>query len=73
MDDASGGGPELSQGATAVPDEELERLRRERFRQRVGRVLAVMQSERIDWRGVPHVTPDGRIGVRIIPVEGAEP
>lgn len=54
-----------------MSDEAIEQLKRRRFQERVQRVLAVMQEERIDWRGVPHVTPDGRIGVRILPVEMA--
>ena len=56
-----------------LPDEELDRLRRERFRERVGRVLSCMREERIDWRGRPYVTSDGRIGVRVEPVEMGEP
>jgi len=31
--------------------------------------LAVMKEQRIDWRGVPVVTQDGRIGVKVVPVE----
>ena len=53
-------------------DAELESLRRERFQARVQRVLAVMQEERVDWRGVPFVAADGRIGVRVMPVEMRE-
>jgi len=62
-------------GATSsnVTDEELERLRHERFAQRVRRVLAVMRQERIDWRGRPYLTSDGRIGVRQEPVELPDP
>jgi len=56
-----------------MSDEAIEQLKRRRFQKRVQRVLAVMQEERIDWRGVPHVTADGRIGVRILPVEMAQP
>jgi len=55
-----------------LPDEELDRLRHERFRKRVGRVLAVMRQERIDWRGRPYLTSDGRVGVRVEPVEMGE-
>jgi len=55
-------GPEL-------PDEAIEEIKRRRFQQRVQRVMAVMQQERIDWRGIPFLTPDGRIGVRVLPVD----
>jgi hypothetical protein len=69
----STGGP--AQGDDAAPegevmsDEAIELLKRERFQQRVQRVLVVMEQERIDWRGVPFVSADGRIGVRVVPVE----
>jgi hypothetical protein len=49
----------------------LEQLRRQRFQQRVHRVLEAMRRERIDWRAVPYLTPDGRIIARIVPVEMA--
>jgi pyruvate/oxaloacetate carboxyltransferase len=49
----------------------LEQLRRQRFQQRVQRVLEAMRRERIDWRAVPYLTPDGRIIARILPVEMA--
>ena len=52
-----------------LPDEAIEELKARRFRQRVARVLAVMQEERIDWRAVPFLTPDGRVGVRVVPVD----
>jgi len=39
----------------------------------VERVLAVMQEERIDWRGVARVTSDGRIAVSVVPVEMEQP
>lgn len=55
--------------APAMSDALLEGLRQQRFRQRVDRVVAVMNEERIDWRGVPFIGPDGRIGVRVHPVE----
>lgn len=67
---------EKQTGATSAPelsDEELARLRRQRFEERVRRVLAVMQQERIDWRGAAYVAPDGRIGVRVMPVEIESP
>ena len=57
-------GPELD-------DDALERLRQERFQQRVEKVLATMREERVDFRGVPFVTQDGRIATRIVPVEAA--
>lgn|GEM_PF-1378665 len=52
-----------------LSEEQLEQMRQARFRERVGCVLAVMREERIDWRGLPTVTPDGRIVVRVVPVE----
>jgi len=33
----------------------------------------VMKEERVDWRGVAFVTPDGRIAVQVTPVEMREP
>jgi len=57
----------------ALSDSAIERLRRERFAERVQRVLAVMKEERVDWRGVAFVTPDGRIAVQVTPVEMREP
>lgn len=56
-----------------LSDDEISRLQEERFRQRVERVLAVMREERVDWRGVPFLTPDGRIAVRILPMEMSSP
>jgi len=58
---------------TQLSDDAIEAMKRQRFHQRVQRVLAVMQQERIDWRGVPFITPDGRIGVRLAPVEMDRP
>jgi hypothetical protein len=65
-------------GGPQITDEAIELLQRQRFQQRVQRVLAVMREERVDWRGVAFLTPDGRIGVRVVPVEmpagaGVEP
>ncbi|MCJ7822568.1 MAG: hypothetical protein MUQ26_05760 [Armatimonadetes bacterium] len=56
-----------------LTDEAIEEMTRKRFEARVNRVLAAMKEERIDWRGVPLVTPDGRIGVRVVPVEMEQP
>jgi len=56
-----------------LSDDEISRLQEERFRQRVERVLAVMREERVDWRGAPFLTPDGRIAVRILPMEMSSP
>ena len=56
-----------------LTDEAIEEMKRKRFESRVDRVLAVMREERIDWRGVPLVTPDGRIGVRVVPGETDQP
>ena len=55
-----------------LSDEELETLRRQRFRARVERVLAAMREEGVDWQAVLHITPDGRIGARVMPVEMRE-
>jgi len=52
-----------------LTDDAIEEMKRTRFEARVTRVLAAMREERIDWRGIPLVTPDGRIGVRVVPVE----
>ena len=52
-----------------LPDEALEMLRQQRFRERVERVLEVMRRERIDWQGLPFIKPDGRIGVRVAPFD----
>ena len=60
---------EAAPGKDGVTDAELERIRRERFGRRVERVLAVMREERIDWKGVAFIAPDGRVGVRVVPVE----
>lgn len=69
--------PEACGGAAPqgqpMSDEAIELLRRERFQRRLRRVLTVMQEERIDWRGVPYVSPDGRIAVRVVPVEMNQP
>ena len=62
---------EAAPGGDSVTDAELERIRRQRFGRRVERVLAVMREERIDWKGVPFIAPDGRVGVRVVPVEMA--
>ena len=62
----SGRKPDDDPGLT---DQAIEEMKRTRFQARVSRVLAVMREERIDWRGIPLVTPDGRIGVRVVPVE----
>jgi len=66
------GGASAAQEA-ALSDDELELMRRRRFEGRVQRVLAVMREERVDWRGLAFVAPDGRIGVRVVPVETDEP
>jgi len=55
-----------------MSDRELEALRAKRFQERVQRVLAVMRQERIDWRGVASITPEGRIAVQVVPVEVRE-
>jgi hypothetical protein len=54
-----------------LSDDAIDELRQERFQHRVQRVLAVMQAERIDWRGLPVITADGRIAVRVVPVDAA--
>ena len=71
MEDGERTKEERPQATDSPPlsDAEIEEMKRQRFQQRVQRVLAVMQEERIDWRGLPFLTPDGRIGVRVRPVE----
>jgi len=54
-----------------LSDDAIERMKQERFQQRVQRVLAVMREERVDWRGAAFITPDGRIAVRVFPIESA--
>ena len=54
---------------TVLSEEAFEQLKRRRFQIRVEHVLAVMKEERIDFRGVPAITQDGRIGVQVVPVE----
>ena len=66
----SGNKPADDPGLT---DDAIEEMKRKRFEARVNRVLAVMREERIDWRGIPLVTPDGRIGVRVVPAEMEQP
>ena len=56
-------------GPPVPSDEAIEEIRKQRFNERVQRVLQVMQQERIDWKGIPVISPDGRIVVRIQPVE----
>ena len=53
----------------SIPDEEMERVRQQRYQARVERVLLAMQREGVDWRAVAFVTPDGRIGTRVVPVD----
>ena len=60
---------ERAEPAAEISEERLDEIRRQRFQQRVERVLEVMQRERVDWRGVPFVAADGRIGVRVVPVD----
>ena len=52
-----------------MSDVEIERLKARRFAERVQRVLAVMQEERVDWRAAPFISADGRIGTRVVPVD----
>ena len=56
-------------GPPVPSDEAIEDIRKQRFNERVQRVLEVMQQERIDWQGRPIITPDGRIEVKLYPVE----
>lgn len=71
MEDGERTNEERQQAIDSPPlsDADIDEMKRHRFQQRVQRVLAVMQEERIDWRGVPFLTRDGRIGVRIWPAE----
>ncbi len=50
-------------------DAELEGMQARRFQERVQRVLEVMRRERVDWRGMPYITAEDRIAVRVVPVE----
>ena len=56
-------------GPPVPSDEAIEEIRKQRFNERVQRVLQVMGQERIDWQGRPIITPDGRIEVKLYPVE----
>ena len=58
-----------AQPSTDKMEQELRRRKEVEFQQRVGRVLEVMRAERVDWRGLASVTPDGRIVTRVVPVE----
>ena len=53
-------------------DEKREPTYQDQFKARVARVAAVMQEERIAWRGIPAFTQDGRVGVRVVPVEAQD-
>jgi hypothetical protein len=55
--------------ADELSEQRLEEIRQRRFQERVERVLEVMRRERVDWRGIPFIAADGRIGVRVVPVE----
>ena len=61
------------QDEDSLSEERLEEIRRQRFQQRVERVLEVMRRERVDWRGMAYITPEGRIAVRVVPVEADHP
>jgi hypothetical protein len=60
---------ERAEPAAEISEERLDEIRRQRFQQRVERVLEVMQRERVDWRGLPYIAADGRVGVRVVPVD----
>jgi hypothetical protein len=60
-------------GEAGLSDARIRELQRQRFQERVERVLEVMRRERVDWRGVPFISADGRIGVRVLPVEVNQP
>ena len=55
-------------GPPVPSDEAIEEIRKQRFQERVQRVLQVMRQERINWVGRPVIT-DGRIEVLIYPEE----
>jgi hypothetical protein len=55
-----------------LSDARIRELQRRRFQERVERVLEVMRRERVDWRGVPFIAADGRIGVRVLPLDCAQ-
>ena len=69
VEEAKNKGGDESAAVPPLSDEEIQAMQQARFQERVQRVLAVMQRERVDWRGVPFVAADGRIGVRVVPVE----
>ncbi len=56
-----------------LSDAEIERLKSQRFQERVERVLEVMTRERVDWRAIPYITPDGRVVARVVPAEMDRP
>jgi hypothetical protein len=59
-------------GQADLSDARIRELQRRRFQERVERVLQVMRRERVDWRGVPFIAADGRIGVRVLPLDCAQ-
>jgi hypothetical protein len=63
---------QAAEAVEELSDEEIERLKSQRFQERVRRVHAAMERERVDWRGVPYIAPDGRIAVRVVPVDMGE-
>ena len=73
VDDTEGRTEDCAGVGGEISDQAIEALKRERFQQRVQRVLEVMQRERVDWRGVAYIAPDGRLGARVVPVEMERP
>jgi len=73
VDDTEGRTEDCAGAGGEISDQAIEALKRERFQQRVQRVLEVMQRERVDWRGVAYIAPDGRVGARVVPVEMERP
>jgi len=65
---------EMAQDKVDPPlsDEAIRAMQQARFQERVERVLAVMRRERVDFRGLPFIGDDGRIGVRVVPIEMPE-
>jgi hypothetical protein len=69
VEEAKSRGGDESAAVPPLSDEAIRAMQQTRFQERVQRVQEVMQRERVDWRGVPFIAPDGRIGVRVVPVE----
>jgi hypothetical protein len=54
--------------AQPLTDAALRAEQERRFQQRVARVIEFMRQQGVDFRGIPLITQDGRIGARVVPV-----